>query len=53
MKLIITIPELDHIPKDDLDKWGYESELDYYIDLLHSDPPILLDKAFYELCEKG
>lgn len=51
MKIIITLQGLDHISKENLKKWGFDSELDYYIDVIYTDPPLLLDEAFYEIVE--
>jgi len=49
-KLQITI-DVEKLSKDDLSKVGFNTELEYWIDLIYSDPPMLLDGARFELVE--
>lgn len=53
MKMIIEIKGLDHIPEKELAKSPFDSELEFYIDLMYTDPYLLLDGAIFELIEIG
>ncbi len=52
MKLIVEIPGLDHISQEHIDNSPHDNELDYYIDLLYTDPHLLLDGAEYKIEEE-
>jgi len=51
IKLQITI-DVDESPsEEELSMLGFNTELEYWIDLIYSDPPLVLDGARFELVE--
>lgn len=52
VKLIVKISGLDHISEEELKVFEFENERDYYVDLLYTDPHLLLDGATFELVEE-
>lgn len=52
-KLQITIDVEDKLrpSEDELTKAGFDTELEFWIDFIYSDPPMLLDGARFELVE--
>lgn len=47
----ITI-DVDESPsEEELSMLGFNTELEYWIDLIYSDPPLVLDGARFELVE--
>jgi len=50
-KLQITIDVDSRPSKDELSVLGFATELEYWIDLIYSDPPLMLDGATFEFVE--
>ncbi len=50
-KLQITIDVDERPSKDELSTLGFATELEYWIDLIYEDPPLMLDGAKFELVE--
>lgn len=50
-KLQITIDVDSRPSQDELSVLGFATELEYWIDLIYTDPPLMLDGATFEIVE--
>lgn len=50
-KLQVTIDIEQGPDAEELSTLGFKSELEYWIDLIYEDPPLMLDDATFEIVE--
>jgi hypothetical protein len=49
LEITIDLSKYTELTEEELQSAGYENSLDYWLDLLYADPPLMLDGALINL----